>query len=133
MRREHFKSDLFRSFHHYTNRGASLLHGPRSHQNPQPVTYRKSITVLRINQIVWLTEAFPPKASPFQQKLNFLMCYLFPCLANAGELQLCVAMSDRLHFLLSKRWTALCQDQIYSQSGCVPFFFLPLQTASENA
>ena len=100
MKREHFKSNLlFRGFHHYyANIGGSLLHGLWSHQNPQPVpTEKTSQGLLKIKQTIWLIEAFPHKASSFQQKLNFLM-YPFSGLANARELQLCVALPDRLDF-----------------------------------
>lgn len=98
---------ILQCFHHYyTSTGVSLPHGLWSPQDPQPVPTESVTGILRINQTIQLTEGFPLKGTPFQQKPNFLM-YLFPSLANAGELQLCVALSDRLDLFLSKKWTAL--------------------------
>lgn len=72
-RREHFKSDLlfFRGFRRfYTNIGGSAsrtLEPPRS----PPSTYRKStMGLLTINQITWLTAAFPHKSQEFSTEIE---------------------------------------------------------------
>lgn len=87
---------LSRGFHYYyANTGGSLLHELWSHQNPPPVpTEKVSQELLRIKQKKWLI-FFPSKVSPFQKKLKFLLSP-FPGLANKEEVQLCVALPDRL-------------------------------------
>lgn len=44
----------------------SLLHGLRSHQDPQPVPTESVTGLLRINQPIQLTDDFSLKGTPFQ-------------------------------------------------------------------
>lgn len=124
MEREHFKFDLFFNVFIITTQvQESLLHGLGSHQDPQPVPTESLRGLLRINQTIQLTECFPLKGTPFQQKLNFLI-HLFPSLANAGELQLCVALSDRLDLSWARNGQLYARARFIVNLG-VSFFFFP--------
>lgn len=62
--------------------------------------------------------------------------HLFPSLANAGKLQLCVALSDRLDFSWARGGQLYARARFIVNLGVSFFFFFffpPLQTASENA
>lgn len=113
MRREHFKSDLlfFRGFRRfYTNIGGSASWTLKPPKSPTS-TYRKSIIgITNDKPNNTANRSFPPQKPGVFNRNWTSLCYLFPGLANAGELKLCVALSDRLDFFLSKRWTALRQD-----------------------
>lgn len=117
-------------------RFSSLVHKCKSFsalwnlKPPKSPTYRKSIRGITKNKTNNMSNrSLPPapkKSQSFSTEIELPYMLSFLSLANAGELQLCVALSDRLlffFFLLSKRWTALGQDQIYSQSGFISFFF----------
>lgn len=105
-----------------------ILEPPKS---PTWIYKKVSHRLLRINQTIWLIEGSPQNpATLTETELPYIS---FPRLSQQQEN--CNSVSYCLIgwiFSPSKRWTVLCQDQIYSQSGCVSLLFLSLQTTSEN-
>lgn len=124
-KREHSVSDLFfRGFqHYYTNIRGFQLQGPWNHQNPQPVTYRKSITGITKDKSNNMdNRSFPPQKPVLFNRNWTSLCYLFPGLANAGELQLCVALSDRLHFFWARSGQLYARIRFTVNLGVCLFF-----------
>lgn len=139
MRREHFQSDLvfFRGFRRfYTNTGGSAswtLEPPKSPTS----TYRKSIIgITNAKPNNEANRSFPPKSQEFSTEIEHpyvIFSQAQPMQGNWNFVWHCLigsiffwARGEQLYARTRTRFTV-------NLGVCPFFFFLPLQSASENA